>query len=128
MKIAYWDMWKCPSYGGVYLTVVPLIEVFLWEGYLSSAGTCESVCLKRGFRLLGCQSGEVLLYIGKFLIFLRETLFFIARCYLVVVININILIMGALMTLETRLKVPILDVFDDFGHFSSCLFWHQPLA
>ena len=41
-------------------------------------------------------------------------------------INIKILIKGALVTLGTRLKVPILATFDDLGHFSSCLFSHKP--
>ena len=58
-------------------------------------------------------------YLGKFLIFFRK-IFFVAKSYLVVVININILIMDALVTLETSLKVPILAVFYDF--------WHKHLA
>ena len=37
--------------------------------------------------------------------------FSVARSYLVVVIDINILIKGALVTLKTRLKVPILTGF-----------------
>ena len=53
--------------------------------------------------------------------------FLVARSYRVLVINIKSLIMGALVTLETRLKVPILAIFDDFGHFLSCLFRHKPL-
>ena len=44
------------------------------------------------------------------------------------VINIKILLMGALVNLETRLKVPILTVFDNFGHFPGFLFWHKHLA
>ena len=39
-------MRKCPSNGGVRLTVVCLIDVFLWERHLSSAGTCKSVRLR----------------------------------------------------------------------------------
>ena len=51
--------------------------------------------------------------------------FLIAKYYLFVVINIKIWIMDALFTLETRLKVPILAVFEDCSSF---LFWHKPLA
>ena len=40
------DDQKCPSYRGVRLTIVRLIEVFLWETHLSSAGTCGSVRLR----------------------------------------------------------------------------------
>ena len=54
--------------------------------------------------------------------------FLVARSYCVLVMNIKILIKGALVSLETRLKVPILAFFDDSGHFSSSLFWHKPLA
>ena len=36
-------MGKCPSYRGVRLTIVRLIEVFLCEIHLRSAGTCGSV-------------------------------------------------------------------------------------
>ena len=39
-------MEKCPSYRGVRLTIVRLIEVFLWETHLYSAGTCGSVRLR----------------------------------------------------------------------------------
>ena len=39
-------MEKCPSYRGVRLTIVRLIEVFLWETHLHSAGTCGSVRLR----------------------------------------------------------------------------------
>ena len=39
-------MEKCPSYGSVRLTIVRLIEVFLWETHLRSAGTCGSVRLR----------------------------------------------------------------------------------
>ena len=38
-------MEKCPSYRGVRLTIVRLIEVFLGETHLCSAGTCGSVRL-----------------------------------------------------------------------------------
>ena len=37
---------KCPSYGGVRLTFVRLIEIFLRERQLISAGTCETVRLR----------------------------------------------------------------------------------
>ena len=47
--------------------------------------------------------------IGEFFILLRE-IFLIVRSYLFVVINIK-KIMGALVTLEVRLKVPILTTF-----------------
>ena len=49
-------------------------------------------------------------YLGDLLTFLRE-IFLVAGSYLVVVIDIKVLIMGAPVTLETRLKVPILAVF-----------------
>ena len=39
-------MEKCPSYRGVRLTIVRLIEVLLWETHLRSAGTWESVRLR----------------------------------------------------------------------------------
>ena len=41
--------------------------------------------------------------------------FLVARFYLVIVINIKILIIGALVTLGTRIKSP------DFGHFCATL-------
>ena len=47
--------------------------------------------------------------IGEFFILLRK-IFLIVRSYLFVVINIK-KIMGALVTLEVRLKVPILTTF-----------------
>ena len=40
--------------------------------------------------------------------------FLVARSYLVFVINTKSLIMDVLVTLETRLKVPIFAVFKDF--------------
>ena len=43
--------------------------------------------------------------------------FLVARSYPFLVININILIIGALGTLETRLKVPILAIFWRFWAF-----------
>ena len=43
--------------------------------------------------------------------------FLVVRSYRVLVINIKILIMGALGTLETRLKVPILAIFWRFWAF-----------
>ena len=39
-------MEKCPYYRGVRFTNVRLIEVFLWETHLRSAGTCGSVRLR----------------------------------------------------------------------------------
>ena len=35
------------------------------------------------------------------------------------------LIINALFTLETKFKITILAIFDDF---SICLFWHKPLT
>ena len=55
-------------------------------------------------------------YFGDFWYFFVKYLL-VARAYLVVVTNIKILIMGALVALETRLKVPILDVFWRFWTF-----------
>ena len=43
--------------------------------------------------------------------------FLVVRSYRVLVINIKVLIMGALGTLETRLKVPILGIFWRFWAF-----------
>ena len=47
MKIADWDRTKWPSYRGVRLTVVRVIEVILWETHLTSAGTCGSSVLEK---------------------------------------------------------------------------------
>ena len=55
------------------------------------------------FRLLGNIA-------ASFFIFVRE-IFLVARSYRVHVITIKSLIIGALVTLEMRLKVPILAVF-----------------
>ena len=60
--------------------------------------------------------------------------FFMKSCLLTIISyrflvkSIKSFIMGVLVTLETRLKVPIFDTFDAFGHFSSCLFWPKLLA
>ena len=35
------------------------------------------------------------------------------------------LLWSGLVSLESRLKVPILAIFDDFWHFSSCPFWEK---
>ena len=48
--------------------------------------------------------------------------FLVLRSYWFLVINIKSVIMGALVTLETRLKVPILAVFDDLVHFWAVYF------
>ena len=50
------------------------------------------------------------------LIFLHE-IFLVVRSYRVLVTKIKSLIMGALLTLETRLKVPILVIFLTIGAF-----------
>ena len=48
----------------------------------------------------------------------------VTRSYRELVINIKSLIMGALVTLETKSRSwPVF-----MGHFASCLFWHKPLA
>ena len=65
-------------------------------------------------------------YLSEFLIFLR--VFLVARSYRVLVIKSRVLIMGALVTQETRLKVPCLAVFCDFGYFLGCLFCQKSLA
>ena len=50
--------------------------------------------------------------------YLRESLtFFIARSYRVLVVDIKGLIISVLVTLETRIIVPILAICDDFWHF-----------
>ena len=59
-------------------------------------------------------------YLSEFLIFLYE-IFFLVRPYQVLVININILTMGALVTLEMRLEIPILEIFDDYWHLATSL-------
>ena len=46
IEILCWGMEKCWSYRGVRIKIVRLIEVFLWETHLRSAGTCESVRLR----------------------------------------------------------------------------------
>ena len=45
-EIVHWDRKNCLSYGGVRLTVVRIIEVFLYGFDLSSAGTCQSSRLR----------------------------------------------------------------------------------
>ena len=47
VKIVHWDRRKCPSYGGVRLIVVLLVEVFLQGLDLHSAGTRQSVRLRK---------------------------------------------------------------------------------
>ena len=47
METFHWDMAKCPSYKGVRLMVVRLVEVILQERHLRSAGACESVLLRK---------------------------------------------------------------------------------
>ena len=41
--------------------------------------------------------------------------------------DIKSMFVGALDSLETMFKVPILAIFDDFWQLSSCLFW-KPLT
>ena len=65
-------------------------------------------------------------YFASFWYFFMKP-FLVVRSYRVLVTSIKSLIMGALVTLGARLKVPILAVFDDFGHFLSCLFRNKPL-
>ena len=60
-------------------------------------------------------------YLSELLIFLHE-IFFVAISCRVLVINIKSLIVGALVTLETRIKVPILAFFDNFGIFRAVCF------
>ena len=47
MKITHLDTRKCPSQGGVSLTGVRLIVVVLSRIDLKSAGTCESVRIRK---------------------------------------------------------------------------------
>ena len=56
-------------------------------------------------------------YISASLSYLIMKSFLVVRSYRVLVINIKILIVGALATLETRLKVPILAIFWRFCAF-----------
>ena len=50
----------------------------------------------------------------------------VERSYQVLAADIKSLLIDALVRLETRLKVPVLAIFDDFWHFSNCPFWHKP--
>ena len=53
--------------------------------------------------------------------------FLLVRSYRVLVINIKILIIGALGTLETRLKVPIFAIFEVFRAYlrEFSIFFHE---
>ena len=52
----------------------------------------------------------------------------VARSYRVIWADIKSLLISALVSLETGLKVTILAIFEDFWHFSSCPFWHKSLT
>ena len=52
----------------------------------------------------------------------------VARSDRVLATHIKSLLISALVGLETRLKVSILAIFDDFCRFWSCPFWHKPLT
>ena len=60
-------------------------------------------------------------YLEEFSIFFRD-IYMVARSYQALAADIKSLLVTALVSLETRLKVPILAIFDDLGSFSSCLF------
>ena len=64
----------------------------------------------------------------KFSIVFRayHEIFMVVRSYRVFVADIKSLLIKAVVGLETRLKVLILAIFDDFWHISSCQFWHKP--
>ena len=65
--------------------------------------------------------------ISEFSIFFHE-IFMVARSDRILATHINSLLICALVGLETRLKVSILTIFDDFGRFWRCRFWHKPLT
>ena len=68
-----------------------------------------------------CKCSQKLLgYLGEFLIFLHES-FLVAKSNQVLALNIKSLI-STLDTLEMRLKVPILALFDDLGIFQAVSF------
>ena len=60
----------------------------------------------------------------EFSIFFHE-IYMVARSYRVLATDITSLLIRALVSLETRLKIPILTIF---WNFSSCPFWHKPLT
>ena len=71
---------------------------------------------------------EVFLRISpRFFILLMKS-FLVARSYVIIAMNIKILIIGSIVTPGNEAQSPFLAVFDNFGHFSSCLYWHKPLA
>ena len=65
-------------------------------------------------------------YLREFSIFFHE-IFMVERSDRVLAADIKSLLISFLVSLETMLKVPILAIFDDFLHFSSCPFWHKSL-
>ena len=65
-------------------------------------------------------------YLSEFSIFFHE-ICIVASSYRLLAASIKILLISALISLETRLKVQIFAIFDDFWHFSRCSFWYKPL-
>ena len=65
-------------------------------------------------------------YLCGFLMFFMKC-FLVARSYLVAVMDIKTNYRCSSYP-RNEARVPILAFFDNFGHFSSCLFLHKPLA
>ena len=64
-------------------------------------------------------------YLSEFSIFFHE-IYMVARSYQVLEVDIKGLLMSALVSLETRLKVPILAIFGRFLAFFNLPFRHKP--
>ena len=64
-------------------------------------------------------------YLSEFSIYFHE-ICMVAKSYQVLAVYIKSLLLSALVSLERRLKVPILAIFDAFWHFSSWSLWHKP--
>ena len=77
---------------------------------LSAQGACLVAVTRRGEKHEINDSRGFMRNLCKFLIFLHE-IFLIARSYRVIVTTTKSLIIGALVTMERRLKFPILSVF-----------------
>ena len=93
---------------------------------LASLESCHVTSSRQGVNKY-LQFTRFRAYVREFSIFFHE-FYMVARSYRVLATNITILLENALVSLETSLKVPNLASFEDFWHFSSCLFWHKPLT
>ena len=102
----------------VYVTKILLANFQKKSKALAAIGSCHVTSSRQGaFAIF-----EVLrAYLKEFSIFFRE-ICMIARSYQALAADIKSLVISILVSLETRLKVLILAIFDDFWHFSSSLF------